>query len=162
MRIVHWLFLVSAALFICGIGFIVAAARPAVQGAAPVEAIPLTPVASVKQIMNAIVAPGAVAVFESISTVVDDTGIHETLPDTDEEWAGVGANAAALIESANLLVMGDRAIDRGEWVTMSRAMADAGSAALKAANAKDVQGVLNAGEILNASCDNCHQAYRRN
>ena len=99
MRIIHWLFVISAALFISGIGFIIAGARTA-QAAAPTEAAAaaVTPVASVKQIMDGIVSPAATAVFESVSTVVDATGIHEKAPSTDAEWAALGASAAALVE----------------------------------------------------------------
>jgi hypothetical protein len=162
MRIIHWLFVISAALFISGIGFIIAGARTA-QAAAPVEsqAPAITPVASVKQIMAAIVAPAATAVFDSVGTIVDATGIHEKQPTTEAEWAALGASAAALVESGNLLVMGDRAVDREDWVKMSKALSDAGLLVLKATDAKDAMGVLAAGETLNASCDDCHQRYQR-
>ena len=78
MRMVHWLFIISAALFISGIGFIVASAR-AEQREGPVAAQTpaMTPIASVKQIMDGIVAPAATAVFDSVGTIVDATGIHE-------------------------------------------------------------------------------------
>jgi hypothetical protein len=161
MKMVNWLFLVSAALFISGIGFIIAGARTA-QAAAPADAPPaMTPVATVKQLMNGIVQPSAMVVFDSVGTVVDATGIHEKQPMTDAEWAAVGASAAALVESANLLVVGDRAIDRQDWVKMAQALADAGQQVLKATNAKDPMGVLASGETLNASCDACHQRYQR-
>ena len=44
---------------------------------------------------------------------------------------------------------------------MSKALADAGMLVLKATQAKDPMGILEAGETLNASCDNCHQRYQR-
>ena len=44
----------------------------------------------------------------------------------------MGNSAAALIESGNLLLMGSRAVDKGDWVKMSQAMIEAGKAALKA------------------------------
>lgn len=162
MRTIHWLFVVSAALFIAGIGFIIAGARTA-QAASPAEsdAPAITAVASVKQIMSGIVQPSATVVFDSVGTIVDGTGIHERAPSTDAEWAAVGASAAALVESANLLVMGDRAIDRQDWVKMSKALADAGLQVLKATDAKDAMGVLAAGETLNATCDGCHERYQR-
>src|SRR4029450_7540900 len=138
------------------------AARAAQAAAPAAEAAPaITPVASVKQIMGGIVSPAATVVFESVGTVVDATGIHEKAPSTDTEWAALGASAAALVESGNMLVMGDRAIDRQDWVTMSKALADAGMIVLKATEAKDSMGVLAAGETLNASCDACHQRYQR-
>jgi hypothetical protein len=100
-------------------------------------------------------------VFDSVGTIVDATGIHEEQPSTDAEWAAVGASAAAIVEAANLLNTGDRAVDRDEWVKMSRAMADAGLQVLKAVETKSAEGVLAAGEPLNASCDACHQRYQR-
>ena len=162
MRIVNWLFIVSAALFISGIGFIIASARTGqVEAAAPAPTAVLPPVASVKQIMAGIVMPAANVVFDSVSTIVDAKGVQEHQPRTDEEWARVGANAAALIESANMLLIGNRAVDQGDWVKMAKAMADAGQTALKAAEAKKPEGILEAGETINQSCDNCHQKYQR-
>ena len=160
MRIIHWLFVVSAALFVSGIGFVVAGARTT-RAAPPVEAPAMKPVASVKQIMNGIVAPAAKVVFDSVGTIVSAAGVEELAPKNDDEWAVVGNSAAALVESGNLLVMGDRAVDRGDWVTMSRALADAGMMALKAAEAKNKDGILEAGSIINTSCDTCHQRYQR-
>jgi hypothetical protein len=161
MRIVHWLFVVSVALFVSGIGFVVAGARAAREAPA-VEAGPATtPVASVKQIMKGIVVPAATTVFNSVSTTVSVKGTEEKAPQTDEEWEQVGNSAAALIESGNLLLMGSRAVDKGEWVKMSQALIDAGKVALKATEAKSAEGVLAAGEAVNTSCDNCHRKYQR-
>ena len=163
MRLTNWLFVVCAALFISGIGFIIAGARTA-QLATPVEARApeIAPVASVKQLMDGIIGPSATVVFDSVGTTVDATGIHEKQPSTDTEWAAVGASAAALVEAANLLMVGDRAVDKGGWATTSKALADAGMLVLKATQAKNAEGILEAGETLNASCDNCHSQYQRN
>jgi len=163
MKIVNWLFVVSVALFVAGIGFIIAGAReakkaPAAQASGPP---PAAPVASVRQIMRGIVGPSANVVFESVSTTVSASGIEEKQPRTEEEWVAVGSSAAALIESANMLTIGERAVDKGEWLAMSKAMADAGMTALKATEKKDPQGVLAAGEAINTSCDNCHRKYQR-
>ena len=161
MRIVHWLFLISAALFISGIGFIIASARTShVEAAAP-PAPALTPVATVKQIMAGIVMPSAAKVWDSVSTIVSKDGVQENAPKTDEEWAVVGANAAALIESANLLIIGSRAVDQDDWVKMAKAMADAAQIALKATTDKNPEGILEAGEKINTTCDNCHRKYQR-
>jgi len=162
MRTIHWLFGISVALFISGIGFVVAGAR-AEQRAAPAEtaAPAIAPVATVKQLMDGIIQPSATVVFESVGTIVDATGIHEQQPRTDTEWATVGASAASIVEAANLLLVGDRAVDQGEWVKMTRAMADAAMVVVKAVEAKDPQAVLAAGEPLNASCDACHAQYQR-
>jgi hypothetical protein len=163
MRLMNWLFVISVALFISGIGFIIAGARTA-QLATPVEARApeMAPVATVRQLMGGIIGPSATIVFDSVGTIVDATGIHEKQPSTETEWAAVGASAAALVESANLLMVGDRAVDKGEWAKMSKALADAGMVVLKATQAKDPMAILAAGETLNASCDNCHNLYQRN
>jgi len=162
MRTVHWLFLVGVALFISGIGFIIASARTTqVEAAAPAAAPSLPPVATVKQIMAGIVMPSAASIWDSVSTIVDAKGVQDNQPRTDEEWARVGASAAALIESANLLTVGKRAVDQGDWVKMSRAMADAAQIALKATAEKKPEGILEAGEKINETCDNCHQKYQR-
>jgi len=160
MRIVHWLFIVGALLFVLGIGFVVVGAREARQ--APLEeGVSLTPVASVKQIMNGIVNPGATAVFDSVSTSVTDQGVEETVPETDADWEALGDSAAALAEAGNLMMMEGRLVDRGDWITMSTAMVDAAKETLAAVSAKSADGILDAGSNLNLSCDNCHQRYRR-
>ena len=163
MRTVHWLLVVSMALFIAGIGFILAAGRmrqtaPAVS-AKPVVAV--LPVASIKQIMNGIVAPGANAVFNAVSTTVSQKGIEEVFPRNDDEWAALGNSAAGLAEAGNLMLIEGRAVDNGDWVTMSRQLIDAGKLALKAVEAKSTEDVLTAGERVNESCDNCHAKYQR-
>ena len=161
MRTVHWLFLVSVALFISGIGFIIASARtPRVEAAAP-AAPSLPPVASVKQIMAGIVMPSAATIWDSVSTIVDAKGVQDNQPRTDEEWAAVGAHAAALVEAANMLTVGTRAVDQGDWVKMSKAMADAAQTALQATTDQSPEGILAAGETINVTCDNCHQKYQR-
>jgi hypothetical protein len=162
MRTVNWLFAVSVALFISGIGFIIASGRASkVEAAAPPPAPSLPAVASVKQLMIGIVTPAAYVVFDSVSTIVDAKGVQENQPRTDEEWTRVGANATALIEAANMLLIGNRPVDQGDWVKMSKAMADAGQTALTAAEARSPEGILEAGEAINMSCDTCHQKYQR-
>ena len=160
MKIRHWFSLVGVLLFVAGIGFTIAGARAA--RLTPVVEAPITiPVATVKQIMKGIVAPAATVVFNSVSTTVSVRGTEEKFPRDDAEWEEVGTSAAALIESGNLLLMGTRAIDKGEWVKMSQAMIDAGKVALKATQDKSADGVLAAGERVNASCDACHRRYQR-
>ena len=61
--------------------------------------------------MNGIVRPAARVVFASVGTIISADGVEEREPRTDEEWAAVGNSAAALVESANLLMM-DGSSDR--------------------------------------------------
>jgi hypothetical protein len=123
--------------------------------------VAITPVASVRQIMNGIVGPAANRIFGAVGTVISEKGTVEKAPHTDAEWEAVGDDAAALIESGNLILMNGRAIDRGDWVRMSQAMIDAGKVVLRAAEAKSADKVFESGEAVNESCDNCHQKYKR-
>ena len=162
-RTLQWLFLVSVLLFISGIGFVIAAGRTA-QTAVPAAATaaPAVPtVANVKHVMLAMTMPNAAAIWDSVSTIVDFKGVQENQPRTDEEWAAVEASAAVLAESANLLLSADRAVDRGDWSKFATALRDSSNTALAAAQKKDPAGILAVGEVINESCDACHERYLR-
>ena len=146
MRIVHWLFVVALALFVSGIAFVIAGARTVRQAPAARAVVEPVPVASVKQIMEGITGPAAATVFGAVSFTVSAKGTEEKAPHTDQEWRQVGNSAAALIESGNLLLMGNRAVDQGDWVKMSQMLIDGGKLALRATEAKDAEQVLAAGE----------------
>ena len=160
MRPSHTFFIVSALLFVCGVGFVVVAARAPRMTPSPVD-VPLAPVASVRHIMRGIVDPAATIVFGAVSTTVTAAGTEEKAPHTAEEWDVVVNSAAALAEAGNMLRMGSRAVDRGDWLVMSRKLTDAGTAALKAAEARDAKGVFASGEAIYQACDSCHSKYER-
>ena len=164
-RTLQWLFLVSVLLFVFGIGFVIAAGRtlrttPASATAAAAPAI--APVATTRQVMRGMTMPAAATIWDSVSTIVDDKGVTENVPKNDAEWAVVGASAAVLAESANMLMTGDRAVDKADWIKFATALRDSAQTALKAADAKDAAGILAVGEVINASCDACHERYQRN
>jgi hypothetical protein len=162
MRNVQRLFVVSVALFICGIGFIIAGERARRTTAPRASETPATtPVASLKQIMNGIVMPNATVVYNAVGTTMSAAGVEEIAPANDKEWAAVSDSAAALVESGNLLLLGDRAVDQDDWIRMTREFIDAGRVALKAAEEKNADGILAVGEDLNRSCDTCHEKYQR-
>jgi hypothetical protein len=162
MRSAEWLFGVSAALFVFGIGFVVVGARSARQPtvASRPTAPRLVPVASVRQIMKSIVTPGATAIFESVSTTVTIEGTTEKAPKTGAEWAAVANGAAALAEAGNMLLLEGRALD-GDWVKMSYAMIDAAKLTLAAVEARNPQQVFDAGGEVYNSCNGCHAQYMR-
>ena len=160
-RLVSWMMALSAALFISGIAFIVAAAREGPATAPATPAIETVAVGDVRQIMTVITLPTATAVYDAVGYVSSAAGIVETEPRNDEEWAALAANAAALAESGNLLLIAGRPVDDGDWVTMTRAMITAAQTAEKAAESKSKEGILDAGSAINETCDNCHAKYRR-
>jgi hypothetical protein len=160
MRTAHWLFVVSVALFISGIAFVVAGAR-STRLAPPIERTVMTPVASIKQIMNGIVSPASTVIYKAVGTTSSAKGVEETAPRNDKEWAVVADSAAALAESGNLLLIDDRAVDHGDWIKMARELVDASKLALKAAEDKSAEGILSAGGAINDTCDKCHEKYQR-
>src|SRR5580765_3329199 len=149
MKTVNWLFAISAALFISGIGFIIAGERTAraatPASAAAAEPVATAPVASIKQIMIGITNPSAYVVYEAVGTKTTSKGVEEIAPQTDEDWAKVGSAAAAVVESGNLLLTGNRAIDKGDWVKMTHDMMDKAKAAMAAAQAKDKDKIVDTG-----------------
>ena len=161
MRTQYSLFLVSALLFISGIGFVIASGRTTRAAPAATAAPAAPPVATVKHVMQAMTMPAAATIWDSVSTIVDAEGVHENQPRTDEEWAIVEAHAAVLIESANMMLAEERAVDRGDWVKFAHELRDSANTALTAAQKKDPEGILAIGEVINQSCDACHERYQR-
>ena len=162
IQVGQWLFLVSVALFVSGIAFIIAGARAAQRYTPPQTDAPAAPpVATIKQIMNAIVLPNANVIYNAVGTTIDGNKVEETVPRNDKEWAAVGDSAAAIVESGNMLLVGDRLVDTREWLSYTQRFIAAGKAALAAASEKKPDGVLAAGGDLNDTCDACHEKYQR-
>lgn len=120
---------------------------------------PFKPVADVDQLMDGVLTPAAEVYWGAVSIIVDDNGVTENYPESDEEWEAVWAAAMTLAESGNLLMMGPRAIDESEWMRMSTAMVDVGIEAAEAALAKDPDAVLEVGERVYVVCTDCHSRY---
>ncbi len=120
---------------------------------------PFKPRATVKELMISIVDPAADVYWDAVGTVISEEGVDEWYPKTDEEWATVRRSAVTLMESGNLLMIGGRARDQGPWMDLSRAMIDAGAAALAAAESKDPEAVFAVGEEVYLACDRCHGLY---
>ena len=107
-------------------------------------------VASIAEIHEAMINPASDAIFN----------VGSEPPKDDQAWTAVRNNAIILAESGNLLMIGSRAKDGGDWMKMSQAMAAAAVMALKAANAKQADALIEAGAQLVAACETCHQPYR--
>lgn len=160
VRLGQWMLLVAAALFVCSIAFLVAAARNA-RNQPEAPAVETRTFATVQQIMNGIVIPASTVVYDAVSTTVTIEGIQEQAPQNAEEWALVAANAASLAEAGNLLLLPAHAVDNEAWVTITREFQDAAMQAVKAAEAQDKDAFLDAGSALNDTCDTCHERYQR-
>jgi hypothetical protein len=108
------------------------------------------PVGTTLQVMRAMVIPSSDAIF----------AVPGNPPKTDKEWTAVQNNALILAESGNLLMMAGRSKDNGEWMKDSKALVDAGNAAFKAANAKDLNKLGDVSDDILATCENCHNKYK--
>lgn len=165
MRQRYWLFLVSVLLFVGGIGFIIAAERTRREGgtpaAPPTSARAAPPLATVGQLMNGLIQPSAEHVWNSVSVTVSETGVDEKQPRTDEEWAMVETSAVMLVESATLLLEGNRNPGGDVWSKAAKDMAEASALTAKAAQARNKDDIFKLGETIYRACTDCHATYLR-
>ena len=110
------------------------------------------PVGNISQLMIDIIYPDSDALFY----------IERNPPKTDRDWSVIRGAALTLAESGNLLLMGSRALDQDRWTKDTKLMIDAGKAAYKAAQKKDMQAILDLNDQLTESCTTCHRHYRSN
>ena len=121
-------------------------------GAMMAQAPTFQPVGTVSQVMISITYPSSDAIFY----------VERNPPKTEKEWNDLQAQALILAESGNLLMIGRRARDQGDWIKESQEMVDVGAAAYKAAMAKDLPAIVALNQRLNDACVACHQQYRPN
>ena len=157
-----------------------AAPRPA--AAAPQSTY--KPVATVKDLMDFIVIPSSEFVFNSVSSTEGPNGPVEKQPRTDAEWAEVRKHALLLSEAGNLLMVrgrhvagpNDKSNNPGSelepaqmdalvakspavFASRARGLVDATALALKAIDAKNVEGLSDAGGAIDEACENCHLTF---
>jgi hypothetical protein len=120
---------------------------------------PYKPIADTKLLMQAVIDPMADVIWESAGAVITLEGVQELGPTNQAEWTHLRNSAVTLAESGNLLMMSPRAKDDQEWMRLSQAMIDTAVGAIKAAEARNVDAVFNAGGDIYAVCSNCHSKY---
>jgi hypothetical protein len=113
---------------------------------------PFQAVGNMSQLMIDVIYPTSDAIFY----------VERTPPKNEQDWSVLRTNALTLAESGNLLMMGSRARDQGDWIKDAKMLVDAGNAAYKAARAKDLNAVVAVNDQLYAACVTCHQQYRPN
>jgi len=109
-------------------------------------------IANTQQIMQGMIQTASNAIAEAAK----DPG-----PADNRAWRTVMLQSLVLQESGQLLLMGSRVKDQDGWVKATLALTDAGAAAQKAAQAKDVAALQAASASANASCQGCHGVYRQ-
>jgi len=162
-----------------------AAAQPGSAAPAP-AASPLKPIAGVQDVMAAMVDPAADFLWESVSTTVTKGKTVEKQPRTDAEWAEVRRQAIILTEGANLLMMDGRHVvkegshledhgtpgnltaaesekaiaeNREAFIAFAQALREVGVSMLGAADARNPQGLIDAGDTMDQVCEGCHLKF---
>jgi hypothetical protein len=147
---------------------------------------PLRPIAGIQDVMASMIDPAADFLWESVSTTVTRGKVVEKQPRTDEEWAEVRRQAIILAEGANLIMMDGRHVvkeggaleDHGtpgnltaeeseqvigknheSFLAFAKALRDVGASMLAAADAKNPQGIIDAGDTLDQVCEGCHLEF---
>ena len=173
----------AAAIVLVAASLVAGCAAPAPEAPPPADS-PFRPVATVREVMNSVIDPSIDEVWNSVQTVVDDKGMTDHAPVTDEQWAAVRRHALVVSEAANLLLMSDRPIAHpGEpslapgvelppeeirslidknpdaWSSYVLQLQDSMKLALAAIDKKDTQALFDAGEQIDTTCENCHGVF---
>jgi hypothetical protein len=142
--------------------------------------------ASIQELMDAVIDPAADALWDSVGIIVTSKGTEMRQPRSNEEWQEARRRAIALAEGTNLLIMdgrklvapGSEVLDQNTqgvvsaqegqellesqhqtFVQFSRALHDVGEQMLKAIDAKDAAGMMNAGAAMDGVCESCHLKF---
>ena len=178
MRVRNLLFLLGASVWTTALvvmaGTPTAAQAPAGRGnpaAAPAAQVH----GNLAQVMRGILYPASNVIFAAQSTdpatvkqAADPSTATDPLASSYGGWEAVSNAGIALSESANLLTIQGRMCQNGKpapiqnadwrmWVADLRA---AGMTAYKAGQAKNMDAVLDAADVMSTACQNCHDKYR--
>ncbi len=139
---------------------------------------------TIKDLMESIIDPSADTLWGAVGTVVDNDGIHEMFPQTEEEWREPRRAAVRIIEGSNLLIMPGREAappgtkseapgaeleppqitvaireKRASFDAFARALQGLGMEALGAIDARNTALLLEIGARMENVCEGCHQTF---
>jgi hypothetical protein len=161
---------------------VTAAACNARPGATTAEApAVLTPVLSVKELMQHIVDPQADLAFDAVVVDVTPKGVVETVPTTDEDWTRIERGMWVLAEASNLLKMPRKMAPDGEgntepggpeltplqieakvkaepalWNSHADQLRMEAMKIVDIVKARDTHKLFDAGSALDRACEGCH------
>ena len=136
-----------------------------------------TPHGNLAQVMRGIPFPASNIIFDTQTT---DPGAAQEPTDTQGQgataqfsgvyggWQAVENAAITLQETANLIMIPGRKCENGKDVPVDQEdfrmwaanLADAGSAALKAAQSKNLDAMVDVSGTVSDACAMCHEKYR--
>ena len=139
---------------------------------------------SIKDLMESIIDPSADILWGAVGIVVDEEGVHESLPKTPEEWLDLRRAAVRIIEGANLLMMPGREAapvgtksetpgvelepaeitvlikkKRKSFDAFAKALRVLGLEALRATDAKNAALLMEVGGRMQDLCESCHKTF---
>jgi hypothetical protein len=141
------------------------------------------PVASIQELMQAIIDPSADGIWNAVETIETSTGSEIHQPRTPEEWLEVRHAALTLVESSNLLVLEGRAVGarafaaeaagaldstdiqklistkRATFNAFAAALREAGATAISAIDARNPASLTRAGGVIDQVCEGCHLTF---
>ena len=112
-----------------------------------------------KDVMGHVIDAGAQTFWKSSGSYVDETGEHSYVPTDEDGWHAAESGVATVVEGANLLLIGDRQRDDGDWVKMAVAMRTEAEKARQAVIAQDADKMFETGASLYQTCVACHEKY---
>ncbi len=99
------------------------------------------------------------------ASVIPDSNIVFSVgnkaPKTDAEWAAVQKSAENLVAGARQLMPMGPDVGREAWVQFTESLGAASRKAADAAKARNVDGVLAAGDAMYENCEGCHRIYMK-
>ena len=162
--------------------------RPApASQSTPADPSPLTPVLSVKELMDYIIDPTADWIFDAAVVDVSAKGVQTTAPTSDEDWLRIERGVLLLAESSNLLKMarpmappgpiaprpaGEPApelspheieakvnANRALWNDHADGLRKAALASLPMVRARNADALFQIGGEIDKACENCHLEF---
>jgi hypothetical protein len=137
---------------------------------------PAKPAADLNQLMRGLFFPHSNVVFSTqdrnpaeIPKARLPSASTDPLTGIFNGWDAVENSALTLIEGADLLMTPGRVCSNGrevplkapDWAKFVEQLRQAGQVAYQAAKTKNTDKMVDASEVLNTACANCHNKYRR-
>ena len=139
---------------------------------------------SIKDLMESIIDPSADILWGAVGTVVDQEGVHESIPKSPQEWLDLRRAAVRIIEGSNLLMMPGREAapagtksevpgvelepaeitalikkKRKSFDAFAKALRVLGLEALRATDAKNAALLMDVGGRMQDLCESCHKTF---
>ena len=155
-------------------------AAPAAKQATPAAQAPAKPAAgapvrvtakvqgNLAQVMRGILFPNSNIIFDAQNNDPTKKKADEQFGNPYGGWQNVENAAIALAESSNLLIIPGRVCSNGkpaplaraDWPKLVQGLRDAAMESYKAAQAKNMDKIVDAAGTLTEACSACHDKYR--